>query len=102
MVLLVSKKEFIEFTEFIDKLKVEKLECSIFQRPAEKMVIQHVMILTFCLTGHEEVYGTYDAGDVLFRTETKTMRVIFNTNSAGTLPGFTLDVRSIPCANGRY
>ena len=68
----------------------------------EKMVTQYMMVLTFCLVGYKDMRGSANAGDVLFTTETKIMVVFFNSNSAGTLPGFTMDVRSIPCANGMY
>ena len=48
-------------------------------------------------------YGSANAGDVLFTSETNVLDVFFESDSTVTFPGFTLDVgTTTACSTGMY
>ena len=57
----------------------------------------HVLFLFFTATRRE---GHYSTGDILFTSETNNVNARFTSDLSIRRSGFTLDVQSIPCADG--
>ena len=66
------------------------------------MATQHVMIVMLYLSETRRDDG-YASDSVLFVSETNSVDVKFTSDKSSNYPGFTLDVRSIDCADrARY